>query len=133
MARQEDHSVTANCPAARPTLILGLKVSSLATSRNVRSLRAAALSGLSRDDRIKPNCDVHRPDLLCSLHVDSGRSASERIYKPRRGLNDISVLSSFRDGRSLSPGRAVNLANAGLIDGLWLRIGRGPLSYATPD
>ena len=25
MARQEDHSVTANCPAARPTLILGLK------------------------------------------------------------------------------------------------------------
>jgi hypothetical protein len=25
-----------------------------------------------------------------------------------------------------------HLANAGLIDGLWLRIGRGPLSYATP-
>jgi hypothetical protein len=55
------------------------------------------------------------------------------IYKPRRGLNDISVLSSSRDGRSLSASRAVNLANAGLIDGLWLGIGRGPLSYATPD
>jgi hypothetical protein len=31
---------------------LGLKVSWLATSRNVRSLRAAALSSLSRNDRI---------------------------------------------------------------------------------
>jgi hypothetical protein len=74
---------------------------------------------------------VDRPE--CPVYVDSGRSASERIYKPRRGLNDISVLSSSRDGRSLSASRAVNLANAGLIDGLWLRIGREPLSYGTPD
>ena len=40
--------------------------------------------------------------------------APERIYKPRRGLNDISVLSKSSYGRSLIRNRAVNLANAGL-------------------
>jgi hypothetical protein len=30
-----------------------------------------------------------------------------RIYKPRRGLNDISVLSKYRYGRSFSLGKAV--------------------------
>ena len=48
------------------------------------------------------------------------------IYKPRRGLKTFFVLSESRYGRSLCRLRAVNLANAALIDGLWLRIGRGP-------
>jgi len=46
----------------------------------------------------------------------ASRPAPERIYKPRRGLNDVSVLSKFRYGRSLSRNRAVNLANAGRRD-----------------
>jgi hypothetical protein len=36
-----------------------------------------------------------------------------RIYKPRPGFNDNSVLSKSRYGRSLYRDRAVSLANAG--------------------
>ena len=46
----------------------------------------------------------------------ASRPAPERIYKPRRGLNDISVFSKSRYGPSLSRNRGVNLANAGLYD-----------------
>jgi hypothetical protein len=58
--------------------------------------------------------------------------ARQSIYKPRRGLNDISVLSSSRHRRTLTVSRAVNPANAGLIDGLWLRIGHGPFPMQRP-
>ncbi len=44
----------------------------------------------------------------------ASRPAPKRIDRPRRGLNDISVLSKSRYGHSLSPNRAVNLATAGL-------------------
>jgi hypothetical protein len=37
----------------------------------------------------------------------ASRAAPKRIYKPRRGLNDISVLSKARYGRSLILGKAV--------------------------
>jgi hypothetical protein len=42
-------------------------------------------------------------------------------------LVKVSLWAQFQ------PQQARHLANAGLIDGLWLRIGHGPLSYATPD
>ena len=47
------------------------------------------------------------------LGARSRAARPKRIDTPRRGLNDISVLSKSRYGRSLSPNRAVNLANAG--------------------
>jgi len=48
------------------------------------------------------------------LGATARQLAPERIYKPPQGLNDISVWSKSRYGRSLSRNRAVNLANAGL-------------------
>src|SRR5580704_1444772 len=44
--------------------------------------------------------------------IPKASKPGKSIYKPRRGLNDISVLSNSRYGRSLSASRAVNLANA---------------------
>jgi hypothetical protein len=75
---------------------------------------------------------VHR--RLSKATDGNHRSAeAQHIYKPRRGLNEISVLSSSRHGHNLTRNRAVDLANADLTDGLQLRIGREPLSCATPD
>jgi hypothetical protein len=41
-------------------------------------------------------------------HAPASRAAPKSIYKPRRGLNDISVLSKSRYGRSFSVGKTVN-------------------------
>ena len=45
----------------------------------------------------------------------ASRPAPRPIYKPRRDLNDISVLSKFRSGRSFRCDQAVQLANVGVM------------------
>jgi hypothetical protein len=39
----------------------------------------------------KPNCDVHRPDLLCPLHVDTRHHPMSQMRKNR----------AFRDGGTM--------------------------------
>jgi hypothetical protein len=53
-------------------------------------------------------------------------------YKPRRGVNDVSVLSKSRYRRSLSRNKAVNLANAGLIEGRGYGSGPDPCAMHAP-
>ena len=49
----------------------------------------------------------------------ASRPAPKRIYKPRRGLSDISVLSKPRYGRSFCRDRAVSWRMSANRSGLW--------------
>jgi hypothetical protein len=53
-------------------------------------------------DRIRLPCEVSR-----CRRATASRLAAKRIYKPRRGLNDISVLSKSYYVRSFSRDKAV--------------------------
>jgi len=68
----------------------------LADARTART--AVTLRSVLRLDVRK--VDIPRP-------ATASRPAPERNYKPRRGLNDISVLSKSRCGRTLSNGKSV--------------------------
>jgi hypothetical protein len=71
MAWQEDPSVTANCPAARPTLILGLKAVPARVVKDVCSSPAPLPEqGMPR---IGPTATSAGLNSLCPLHVDSSR------------------------------------------------------------
>jgi len=57
----------------------------------------------------------------------TSRPVPKRIYKPRQGLNDFSVLSKSRYGRSFRCDKAGHLANVGLNDALTVASARQPL------
>ena len=82
-----------------------------AAAGHVNSVTKFSLSRVPRKTTGDLRLDERKIDI--PGRATASRPAPERIYKPRRGLNDISVFSKSRYGPSLSRNRAVNLANAG--------------------
>ena len=70
----------ANCLAARPILILGRKAV-VPRRQGIPLLRASAPSGLSRESPNLPNCDVHRRDPQCPVHVDARSRPMSQMRK----------------------------------------------------